>query len=320
MAQIPYTDLSTVKAFLNIAPNDTSQNVFLVSIVPMVQQFIDKYTGRSFGWGDDDKNGGLLDNPLIDYSNSDGIAITAVPTLSGTSLTVTLSAPAPWVIGNNVSLYGSAETIYNGVYAITAKPNPVTIVLDVSAQTGTLSGAAQAMVTSGDGYIGNYVQNYKYIQQEQYDGSAGREIWLQNMDIRSIESVYLGLRNVATPALLPPTDYLWRDDGRFFVGGSYFNAYDSQMYSNNDSFYGSLVNGFQTMTISYYCGYVGVPSDISLAAIDLVVAYAMLRKGMGLNYERVGDYQVGYDMMFRKLLQTQPDSLNTLNIYRRRKV
>lgn len=320
MAQLPYTDLSTVKAFLSIADTDTSQDAFLASIIPMVQTFIERYTGRTFGWGDEDANGELLDDPHTDYSNSDGIAITAVPSLNGTALTVSLAAPAPWVVGNNVSLYGGDTAAYNGVWKVAEKPTPVTLVLDLSTSAGTLSGAAAAMVTSGNGYVGNFVSNYLLIQQEQYDGTAGREIWLRNMDIRSIQSVYLGLRNVATPTLLPPTNYLWRDDGRFFIGGSYFNAYDSSMYANEDSFYGSLVNGFQTLTISYYCGYVGVPPEIQLAATDLVMAYAMLRKGMGLNYERVGDYQVGYDMQFRKLLQSQPDALNTLNIWRRRKV
>jgi hypothetical protein len=123
--------------------------------------------------------------------------------------------------------------------------------------------------------------------------------------------------------LLDHTQYVWRDDGRVILGGSYFNSYDSDEYSGDggdNSFYGSIAAGFQTITVSYYCGYVGVPPEISLAAADLTMAYYVLRKGLGLQEERVGDWQTRYDISFRKALMTQPDSLNTLNMFKKRHI
>lgn len=323
--QTPYTDIATCKAFLNIDSGDTSQDAFLSAIIPMAQTFIERYTGRTFGWGDVSSEGEPLDDPLTDYSNTDNIGISSY-TLSGTNLTITTMGPHPWQVGANISVYGIGDSNLNGVWQVTARPSATQLIVDTSVQTGTQSASDSAAIPATGsnfaGYIGNAVSNYRYITQESQDGIVGSEVWLRNMDIRSVESVYIGQRNLAQPVLLDHTQYVWRDDGRLFLGGAYFNSYDSSAYGggNGGDFYGTLAAGFQTIMVSYYCGYIGVPPDVTLAATDLVLSYYTLRKGMGIQMERIGDYQVQYDITFRKMLQSQPDSLNTLNMYRRRHI
>jgi hypothetical protein len=320
-SQDQYTDLNTVKAFLSIGDTDTSQDAFLTAIIPMVQTFIDRYTGRTFGWGDEDSNEGIIDDVNTDWSNTDCIAIQSVA-LNGTLLTINTAGPNPFVVGQNISLFGSPTSAYNGVWAVTTRNSATQLIVETNTSKGTLLASRSALVASGAGYIGNAVTNYKFVTQEQHDGFVGNTIYLRNMDIRSVDSVYLGLRNSGQPVLLDPSQYVWQDDGRLILGGSFFNSYNSNLYGDGStsSFYGEVASGTQTIMASYWYGHIGVPPELSLAAVDLVIAYHTLRKSAGIQRERVGDYDVQYDVTFRKLLQTQPDNLNTLNIMRRRHV
>lgn len=322
--QTPYVNLTALKAQLKISSTDTTDDVWLTQTSQYVQGFIDRYTGRTFGWGDPG------DNSNIDYSNSDNIGVLTL-SLSGTLntpgalLTVTTMGPVPWVVGQSVSLFNTnPNKIYDGVWKVSSVTSPTTIVLDVSAQSGTLGPSDNSINTNlpapnFSGYIGNYVQNYKYASQEQYDGFAGKIFYLRNMDIRSIDTLYVGLRNVAQPVLLDHTQYVWRDDGRVILGGSYFNTVVSGMYdpSQDSSFYGTVASGFQTITVSYWVGYIGVPFEITLAALDLATALYAYRKSLGLKREQMGDYSIEYDITLRKQLAVQPDTLNMLNIMRR---
>lgn len=315
--QKPYIDLDVLKAYLNIAQSNTTNDVFLANLIPTVQGFIDRYTHRTFGWGD------TGDNSFIDYSNTDNIGVIST-SISGNLLTVNTMGPVPWVVGQNVSLYVMSNTAWNGVWAVSQVVNPAQIVVDISVSKGTLSLSDLAAIANNgglnaNGYIGNYVQNYRYLSQESHDGLVGKTIYLRNMDIRSIDSLYIGLRNIAQPALLDHTQYVWRDDGRVILGGAYFNSYDSGIYAdaNDNAFYGTVAAGYQTITISYWYGYIGIPPELNLAALDICAAMYILRKSLGLQQERVGDYEIRYDIAFRKALLDQPDSLNVLNIMRR---
>lgn len=320
--QIPYIDLGTLKAYLNISNNDTSKDAFLTFLIPQVQGFIENYTLRTFGWGD------TGDNSNIDYSNTDNIGVLSYTqeTVDDTNyITITTMGPAPWIVGQNVSLFGFQDSDLSGVFQVTAVPNAITFTINVSVQTGTLSLSDienefnPDLGTNYAGYIGNAVKNYRYISQEQHDGLVGKTIYLFNMDIRSVDTLFIGLRNIAQPVLLNHTQYVHRDDGRIILGGAYFNSYDSAVYAqaNDNSFYGTVAAGYQTITVSYWCGYIGVPPEIQLAALDLCAAMYILRRSLGIQREQAGDYTVMYDLTLRKALQTQPDSLNTLNRYRR---
>lgn len=316
MAQLPITDLATVKSYLSIADSDTTQDVFLSTLIPSVQDFIENYTKRKFGYGDDG------DSASIDYSNSDNISVVAT-SLTGNILTVTTMGPMPWVANQNISLFGFSTATYNGVFLITEVVSPTQIKIDISAQTGTLSPTYSAVATSTTGgYIGNAVNNYAYKSQDQYDGFPGRTLWLRNMDIRSIDTVYLGLRNIAQPMLLDHTNYVWRDDGRLILGGSYFNTINSAVYGagGNTSFYGAVAAGFQTVMVSYWYGYIGVPNDILLAALDVCAIMFNARRSGGLQEERAGDYWVRFDVTLRKRLSDQPDILAILNRWQRKSV
>lgn len=316
--QQPYIDLATLKAQLRLA--DGSQDDYLTNLIPMVQGFIDNYTHRTFGWGDD----GDIDT--IDYSNTDNIGVlTAVLDVDDpTQLIVSTMGPVPWVAGQNVSLFVMPTLAWNGVWEVTDVNNPAEIVVDISNSKGTLSLSDQAAIannigSSAQGYIGNYVQNYSYRSQEQYDGLVGKTIYLRNSDIRSVDTLYIGLRNIAQPVLLDHTQYVWRDDGRIILGGAYFNSYDSSIYqeANDNSFYGTVAAGYQTITVSYWHGYIGVPTEIALAALDICSGMYTLRSSLGIRMEDVGDYRIQYEQSFRQALKAQPDSLNTLNRYRR---
>lgn len=313
----PYVALSDLKAYLNIADSDDTQDTFLANAAQYVQGFIDRYTGRTFGWGD------AGDNQYIDYSNSDNIGI-VTSSLVGSLLTLNTMGPVPWVVGQLVSVFNTGTNAYNGVWAVTTVVAPTTIVVDIGASKGTLSPSNQAQYTNMPapnfaGYVGNYVQNYRYISQDSYDGFAGKTLYLRNMDIRSIDTLYIGARNVAQPTLLDHTQYVWRDDGRLILGGSFFNTVNSSLYdsSNDSSFYGTVASGYQTITISYWIGYIGVPFEIQQAALDMCAALYVFRKSLGVQEEKIGDYQVRYDMTLRKQMATQPDTLNSLNIFKR---
>ena len=327
-SQLPYVNLTELKSYLSISDTDTSQDFFLASLTRQVQRFIDRYTGRTFGWGDQNTNvGGLYDSTNIDYSNTDNIGINAPPTIVGNLLTLNTQGPIPWTAGENVSLFAMQNLAYNGVWAIETVNNPTQIVVNVGVSTGALGLSALQAITNNpvgaaNGYVGNYVTNYKYRSQEQYDGLVGKTIYLRNMDIRSIDTLFIGLRNIANPVLLDHTQYVWRDDGRIILGGAYFNSWDSAVYSeaNDNSFYGTIAAGYQTITVSYWYGYVGVPEDIKLAALDVCTALYTLRKSLGIQSEKVGDYDVRYDLTIRKALATQPDSLDILNRMRRRRI
>jgi hypothetical protein len=318
MAQTPYADLSTLKGYLNIAGSDSTQDSILTVLLNSTQRFVETYTHRQFGWGD------TGDSDEIDYSNSDNVALSSF-TVAGTLLTANLMGAAPWVVGQNVSLFGFANSAYNGVFKVHQVVSPVQLVIDISVQTGTLSPSdtdAQQYIVAANypGYMGNAVVNYAYRQQEQFDGLVGKMIYLRAMDIRSVDTLYIGLRNIAQPVLLNHTQYVWRDDGRIILGGAYFNSYNSSVYAeaNDNAFYGTVAAGYQTIMVSYWYGYVGVPYDIQLAVLDICAGMYILRKSIGLQEEQVGDWTTRFDHNYRKLLATQPDSLNTLNIWRRR--
>lgn len=325
MAQTPYTDLTDLKAYLKIDSGDSTNDTFLTNIISQVQSFIDHYTHRTFGWGDVNANKILLDSPDIDYSNSDNIGITSL-TASGKILTLNTMGPVPWVVGNNVSLY-YVPTQYVGVWPVTAVLSPISIQVDTTVQTGTLGLSYTQAVTQQSapnfaGYVGNHVTNYKYKTTSQFDGLAGHTIYLRDSDIRSIDTLYIGLRNVAQPVLLDHTQYVWRDDGRIILGGAYFNTYNTADYTDqgDSNFYGTVAAGFQTIMVSYWYGHVGVPSDLSLAALDICSAMYNLRTAAGLQEERTGDYLIRYDINIRAMLQRHPDLLGILEHYRRRHI
>ncbi len=315
-SQQPYLTLSDAKAYLNIADTDDSQDMFLTNTIQYVQGFIDRYTGRTFGWGDKG------DSATIDYSNSDNIGIISA-TLIGNILTMTLMGGGPWKIGQNVSVFNTGVPAYNGVWAVTAIPGFSQISVDISVSKGTLSPSNNAANTNSPapnffGYIGNYVQNYAYKTQDQYDGYGGNTIWLRNMDIRSIDTLYIGLRNIAQPVLLDHTQYSWRDDGRLILGGSFFNTVNSGAYDpQNSSFYGSVASGYGSISISYWYGYAGLPPEVSMAAADMVSTLYVLRKSTGVHQESIGDYSVRYDLTLRAQLKDNPDSFGNLGILRR---
>ena len=314
-----YTDLSTLKSYLNIADSDTTQDQYLTVLIPGVQRFIDTYTRREFGWGD------AGDNASTDYSNSDNVAVIDY-TVNGSLVTITTMGAMPFKTGQNISCFGFNNPAYNGVFAITDVALPTQLTFDSSVSMGTLSPTNTQALPAGDstyiGYIGNYVQNYHYRSQLQFDGLVGATIWLPDMDIRSIDTLYIGLRNIAQPVLLDHTQYVPRDDGRVILGGAYFNSYDSSAYIGGDgnddsSFYGSVAAGYQTVMVSYYFGYIGVPADIQLATLDLAATMYNIRRAGGLHMEKSIDYQVQFDITLRKQIANNPDIMGALNVWKR---
>jgi hypothetical protein len=319
MAQAQYTDLSTLKSYLKLSDSDNSQDVYLTTLISGVQRFVDTFTQRSFGWGDPG------DSPDTDYSNSDNIAVINF-SVSGSLLTVTTMGAIPFVLNQNISCFGFNNPSFNGVFKIVNVLTPTQVTVDTSVSKGTLSPTnTQALPAGGStylGYIGNYVQNYKYVKQKQFDGLVGKTIFTPNTDLRSVDTLYIGLRNIAQPVLLDHTQYVPRDDGRIILGGAYFNSYDSAAYSgdNDNSFYGSIAAGYQTILVSYYYGYIGVPADIQLATLDICAIMYNLRRAGGLHMEKAGDYQIQFDLTLRRQLQDHPDSLNLLNIWKRYRI
>jgi hypothetical protein len=309
MSQTNYATLNQLKDQLKINNADTSQDTYLTSLVTRCMDFIDEYTGRSFGWGD------TGDAVGIDYSNSQNIAVISA-IMSGNNCTIKLGGPIPWVVGSSVVLAGFTPTALNGTYTVTAVDsvnNTITVNIGSNPGNGTIMGSVQSNVV-----------NYKKILQEQHDGLVGKTIYLRNGDIRAVSELWVGLRNTANgPVKLDATQYVWRDDGRIILGGAFFNSYDSQMFSsggNDNAFYGSVAAGYQTILVSYFFGYIGVPAKIELACLDLCQTAYQMRQQLGLKMEQVGDYRAMYDETFRGALATQPDTLNVLNQMRRRRV
>lgn len=306
MSQQAYTNLTSMKSYLKIASTDTSNDSFLTLIIPQVQAFIDSYTGRTFGWGD------TGDNAQTDYSNTGNLGITSA-TISGTNCTFTFYAGTPFVTGQTVIVTGFVPTAINGTWVITAVSSDTT---QVTVNLG-ITGVQNATII---GRVAEDVINYQVKIQDSYDGLVGHTFYLRNMDIRSVDALWIGSRNIYPPVLLNPNQYVWRDDGRVILGGAYFNTYNSADYTGADDttdFYGTIAAGFQTITVTYHYGYVGVPLDISLAAEDIVSAMYRLRRSQGLQYEMAGDVRLAYDVNFRAALRECPDSLGTLQRYRR---
>lgn len=311
-----YTNLSTLKSYLRIADTDGSQDQYLTVLIPGVQRFIDTYTRRQFGWGD------AGDSASIDYSNSDNIAVISY-TISGPLITVTTMGAMPFKKGQLISSFGFNIPAYNGVFEVTTVNSVNQLTYDTSVSKGTLSPTNTVALPAGDntylGYVGNFVQNYFYRSQYQFDGLVGKTIYMPDMDIRSIDTLYIGLRNIAQPVLLDHTQYVWRDDGRVILGGAYFNSYDSAVYAydSDNSFYGTVAAGYQTVMVSYWFGYIGVPADIQLATLDICALMYNVRRAGGLHMERSGDYQVQFDISLRKQIKDRPDLLGILNIWKR---
>lgn len=305
MAQIPYTNVMSLKTYLKITSTDTSNDGFLTMISSQVTAFIENYTGRTFGWGD------VGDSVDTDYSNTGNLGITSA-TISGTLCTFTFYAGAPFVVGAQVIVSGFVPTQINGTWtvsAVSADTTRVTVDLGVG---GVTNAATIGRVTAD-------VINYKFQQQEAYDGLVGSTFYLQNMDIRSIDAIWIGSRNIYPPVLLNPQQYVWHNDGRIILGGAYFNSVNSNNYGGGEtsSFYGTIASGYQTITVSYHYGVKGVPGDIALAAEDIASAMYRLRSSQGISSEQAGDYRIAYNPMLRTLMKQSPDTLGILDSYRR---
>jgi hypothetical protein len=161
------------------------------------------------------------------------------------------------------------------------------------------------------------------VAGELYDGFPGSLIYLNQTDIVSIDSVEFGssAQNIWNP--LSSAEFVWRDDGRLIFGGNYFNSYDSEAYGEDDgnfSFVDATSGGYQTIRVNYHYGYFGVPPEISLACLDICAALYILRKNLGVKQERVGDWEITYQANVRAELKNQPDTLGTLEIFRKRNV
>lgn len=306
MAQTPYTTVQALKSYLKIASTDTSNDGFLALLIPQVSAFIDSYTGRTFGWGD------VGDSLYTDYSNTGNLGITSA-TISGSLCTFTFYAGTPFVNGAQVNVTGFVPDTINGTWTVVSvSPDTTQVTVDLG-----ITGIQNATTI---GIVSSDVVNYRFQQQEAYDGLVGSTFYLMNMDIRSIDALWVGSRNIYPPVLLDPQQYVWRNDGRIILGGAYFNSYNSAYYSagaENGSFYGMIASGIQTITVSYHYGVAGVPGDISLAAEDIASAMYRLRSSMGLQSEQAGDYRVSYNPTLRSLMANQPDTLGILDNYRR---
>ena len=220
--QQPYTTYQELKSYLRLT--DSSDDPYLKLLIPKVMGFIDRYTHRTFGWG----------NP--------------------------------------------------------ADPTDMTMFKDIATEIGCANG-------------------------EIYDGLNGKIIYLNNVDIRDVYEVKLGISTMNSWQVLQPGNYIWRDDGRLIMGGNYFNSF-YQAGEENDIF-GTLSSGYQTITVKYHYGYYGVPPEISLACLEICAALFVLRKNLGIKQERIGDWQVDYQANIRAELKNQPDTLNSLNMFRK---
>jgi hypothetical protein len=306
MSQTAYTTLTNLKNYLNIASTTTTYDALLTSLIPQVQAFVDRYTGRTFGWGD------TGDSTQFDYSNTDNLGITSA-TISGTNCTFTFFAATPYVVGGSLIATKFVPTAINGTWVITAvSPDQTEVTVNLG-----IGGVQNATVI---GEVAPDTINYQFRQQEAYDGLVGHTFYLMNMDIRSINQLWVGSRNIYPPVLLDPEQYVWRDDGRIILGGAYFNTYNSADYTGADDttdFYGTIAAGFQTITVSYHYGYIGVPPEIALATLDICAVMNRLRTSVGIKSEMAGDYRLQHDETLRATMANCPDSLGILNTYRR---
>lgn len=305
MAQLPYTTTTALKNYLKVATSDTSNDGFLTLIIPQVAAFIDRYTGRTFGWGD------TGDSTQIDYSNASGLGVVSA-TVSGQNATFKLFSPSPFAVGSIILVSGFTPTALNGTWTVTAVSPDLT---QVTVNIG-IGGVQNATI---QGTIATSPSNFKFMQQEEYDGGVGHTIYLMNMDIRSVDSVWVGTRNIYPPTLLDPNQYVWRNDGRLILGGNYFNTYNSSDYTGGDNagFTGVASSGLQTISVSYHYGYIGVPPEISLACEDIISAMFRLRTSQGIKMEMAGDYRVQYNETLRAALKMCPDTLGILDLWRR---
>lgn len=309
MAQTPYLTLSQVKYALNIS--NTQYDNFINQLIPQVQSFIDEYTGRSFGWGD------TGDSALTDYSNSDNIGIQSFTYNSSTGvLDIIFMGPVPWVVGSSVALSSWTVNQFNGVFTVATLNYPTEITINVGTGLSTPTTA---------GVVRSNVSNYINRLQETHDGLVGKIFHLKQMDIRSISHMWIGLRNLAQPVELDPSQYVWHKSGRVILGGAYFNSYDSAIFlgGNDNSFYGTVAAGYETIMVDYYHGYIGVPQDISMAAINCCIALFKLPQLMGVIAEQIGysaEYRIQNDPNFLTLIQGAPDVIGHLGRYRRFKI
>lgn len=169
--------------------------------------------------------------------------------------------------------------------------------------------------------------NYKSITDypgtrngELYDGFAGKILYLNNTDIVSVDEVKLGLSSLDYWTTLQAGNFVWRDDGRLILGGNYFDSgYAGVEGGGSDAgnFFGAVAAGYQTISVKYHYGIAGVPADISLACLDICAALYSLRKTLALKQERIGDWEVVYQSNIRAQIKNQPDTLATLDLYRR---
>lgn len=168
--------------------------------------------------------------------------------------------------------------------------------------------------------------NYKSITDfpgtvngELYDGYAGKILYLNNFDIVSIDELKLGISSLDQWQVLEPGEFVFRDDGRLILGGNYFDSgfYVAGGPSNAGNFFGAIAGGYQTISIKYHYGYAGVPGDIALACLDILMVLYTLRKTLALKQERIGDWEVVYQSNIRSQIKNQPDTLNALETYKR---
>lgn len=306
MSQTPYTTTTSLKNYLKIASTDSSNDSFLTMIIPQIASFIDSYTGRTFGWGDSG------DTAFIDYSNTTALSVSSA-TVVGNIVTYTFTAPTPFKATQSIKVSGFTPTALNGTWVVQAVNSDLT---QIQVNLG-FSGVLNATII---GEVSPNVSNYAFKQQQEYDGVVGNTFYLRDMDIRQIDAMWIGSRNIYPPVLLDPNQYIWRDDGRVILGGAYFNSYNSSDYTGADSggdFSSTTAAGYQTIMVSYHYGFVGVPGDITLAANDIVSAIHRLRLSQGVHSEQAGDYRITYDDTLRHALAECPDTLGTLSRYRK---
>ena len=149
------------------------------------------------------------------------------------------------------------------------------------------------------------------VTNEIHDSRAANICYVDNMDIKSIQSFQIGNVN-GTFQTLSPTTYLWKPTGRIVIGGV---AFGNSFYSS--SIYPSLSAGYQTIQISYTYGYPTVPRQIEQATVDIVCQLFQLSKAFGVRGEKIGEYQIQYDTNYLAQLESRPDILGTLKAWRR---
>lgn len=149
------------------------------------------------------------------------------------------------------------------------------------------------------------------VVNEVHDSRAANVCYLDNMDIQSIQTFQIG--NVTGGfSVLAPSSFLWKKNGRIVIGGV---AFGNSFYSS--SLYPSLSAGYQTIQVSYTFGYIGVPLEITQATVDIASQLYALSKAFGVRGEKIGEYQIQYDINYLAQLENRPDILGTLKAWRR---